>query len=37
MLFYFCIQLTCFAKLTLVIFKIINFVAFQALQVCSVA
>jgi hypothetical protein len=37
MLIYFCMHLTCFAKLAFVIFKIINFLAFQALHVCSVA
>jgi hypothetical protein len=37
MLIYFCMQLNCFARLAFVIFKIINFLAFQALHVCSVA
>jgi hypothetical protein len=37
MLIYFCMHLTCFAKLAFVIFKIINFLAFQALHVCLVA
>jgi hypothetical protein len=36
MLIYFCMQLTCFAKIAFV-FKIIIFLAFQTLQVCSVA
>jgi hypothetical protein len=35
MLIYFCMHLTCFANLAFVIFKIINFLAFQALQVCQ--
>jgi hypothetical protein len=34
-LFIFCMHLTCFAKLAFVIFKIINFLAFQALRVFS--
>jgi hypothetical protein len=37
MLIYFCMHLTCFAKLAFVIFEIIIFLAFQALHVCLVA
>jgi hypothetical protein len=37
MLNYFCMHLTCFAKLAFVNFKTIIFLAFQILHVCSVA
>jgi hypothetical protein len=37
MLIYVCVHLTCFAKLAFVKFKTIIFLAFQTLQVCSVA
>jgi hypothetical protein len=37
MFIYFCMHLTCFAKLAFVIFKVVNFLTFQALHVCLVA